>query len=581
MPQSPNVRFKIENNNVQQSFPSLGVSCMIARTTKGPLNDPSEIISSYPQFQRIYGEEILAKNTISPIQKALEYGSKLRIIRVGTPYPGTFVGESDGNKNKLTVFKYTNDEGSVSLNIIPSGNGDLINGENKYKITFSYRPDQGIISVIVKDNSDEILESSTLFKHQVLEGTGEDTHTQYVDASSLSQFALYSNYLKFTVDTTGEVPYEVKDVNSFAEWVSQFNDTEDNGSSLEFTISKGVSEGPESSVLKEVTKVVDTGKQPIPSKEDWENAFDALLDYTDVYQVTCSNINNQEDETKYDITFPGFHKHFVDECKRLQEYTYYIELPVKEDNVILSADQLSNKAKTWQQALGYSEYVAYFTGGLKMYNEGGVLVDTDCIGPILGLGDTSATESGPWKSFAGMNRGLISQAVGPVIKNYGSPSRYEDLNLLAENFLNVIVIKDTPSSGKSTMLWHCFTSKFKQDSEKFLSIVRLNLYLKKNLRPILEKYLEEPNIWTTWLNIYLEAKPILDDLITDLAISEYSWNGDQNASSYEDLTVNNEADVRQGKYKVVLTYKDIVPMQDIHITFSIDKVSQTVTANIE
>ncbi len=92
-------------------------------------------------------------------------------------------------------------------------------------------------------------------------------------------------------------------------------------------------------------------------------------------------------------------------------------------------------------------------------------------------------------------------------------SRYNELNELAQMYANMIVIKDTPSSGKQTMLWHCFSSQVKQDSERFLSIVRLNLYLKKTLRPILNKYLEEPNIWGTWKNIYLEVKPILDNLV--------------------------------------------------------------------
>lgn len=99
------------------------------------------------------------------------------------------------------------------------------------------------------------------------------------------------------------------------------------------------------------------------------------------------------------------------------------------------------------------------------------------------------------------------------------------------------------------MLWHCFSSQVKQDSERFLAIVRLNLYLKKNLRPILEKYLEEPNIWNTWNKIYLEVKPMLDNLVDEDAMSEYTWMGDQDANSYNDLSVNNEADVRQGKYK--------------------------------
>ena len=59
-------------------------------------------------------------------------------------------------------------------------------------------------------------------------------------------------------------------------------------------------------------------------------------------------------------------------------------------------------------------------------------------------------------------------------------------------------------------------------------------------------------------------------------MSEYTWMGDQDAGSYSELSVNNEADVRQGKYKVILKYKDIVPMQEITINIVIDAVSNSV-----
>ena len=39
MSNSPSVKFTFENNNVQESTPLNGVSCIITRTTKGPFND--------------------------------------------------------------------------------------------------------------------------------------------------------------------------------------------------------------------------------------------------------------------------------------------------------------------------------------------------------------------------------------------------------------------------------------------------------------------------------------------------------------------------------------------------------------
>ena len=179
-----------------------------------------------------------------------------------------------------------------------------------------------------------------------------------------------------------------------------------------------------------------------------------------------------------------------------------------------------------------------------------------------------------------MNRGVIASALGPVMKNLGGPADVEKLNEFAQWYMNLFVIKNTRVQGQRTMLWHGFTSNPIDDSEKFLSIVRLNLYLKKNLRPIMESYLEEPNTFDTWKRIYYEAKELLDDLQAKNAITSYTWLGDQDATSYDELQVNNEADVRQGKYHVQLKYSEVVPMQDIQTDVIIDVAVNKSTGEI-
>ena len=82
MPNTPQFRFNVKNNNLEVSTPGIGITHVLARTTKGAFNDPSRIINSYPQFQRYFGEEIVPDGSISNIRKALENGSRLRISRV-------------------------------------------------------------------------------------------------------------------------------------------------------------------------------------------------------------------------------------------------------------------------------------------------------------------------------------------------------------------------------------------------------------------------------------------------------------------------------------------------------------------
>ena len=159
----------------------------------------------------------------------------------------------------------------------------------------------------------------------------------------------------------------------------------------------------------------------------------------------------------------------------------------------------------------------------------------------------------------------------------GETEVYHILQGFAEWYMNLFVIKDTRFYGKRCMLWHSFTSHPKSDSYKFLSVARLNLYIKKQLKPILESYIEEPNIWTTWKNIYYEVKDIFTDLVDRRGISEWTWIGDQDAQSYSDLSINTEADVRAGKYHAQVKFKDIVTMQEI----TMDIITDASTGSIE
>lgn len=56
MPNTPRVEFNFQNNNVQQSVPLLGVSHVMARTTKGPFNQPDEVFFNlYPIPKGVWG----------------------------------------------------------------------------------------------------------------------------------------------------------------------------------------------------------------------------------------------------------------------------------------------------------------------------------------------------------------------------------------------------------------------------------------------------------------------------------------------------------------------------------------------
>ena len=95
----------------------------------------------------------------------------------------------------------------------------------------------------------------------------------------------------------------------------------------------------------------------------------------------------------------------------------------------------------------------------------------------------------------------------------------------------------------------------------------------------MERYLEEPNNFETWSKMYLEVDPYFQDLQNRNGVHSYEWQGDQFATSFDDLQVNNEKDVRQGKYKANLVIKEVVALQEINIGIVLDASSGAI--NIE
>lgn len=575
MPNSPQIKFKIENNNLEQTTPLTGVSCILARTTKGPYNDPSVIVSTISQFRGLYGSEIVPDGSPSNIERALSGGSKLRVIRVpGNNYfKGVLkTGSEVPTKPEVApspteIISLSAGGVTVSIGFYTKTYDELIDGSANFDAKF-IKQGNTIFCNIYGHGRNEVLESLPVITYK----NADANNSTSVDYLVFYTFLTSSDYLEPSVISS---TLTNKSLAGIANWL--YEEVDNSNVPLTFKIAN-------QEVSTEGTVCI---SQPgnsgsAPTSDQWIESLEYIRDYTDPYHICCSHLDQHLSDGSDQLAVHKAAKTMVDE---LDEYMYFIEVP-KYTTHYAEGTTVRNKASiiTWintcMGTIGNSHNVAYFAGGIMMNNNQGIPVESDVIGSILGLADASASNYGPWKSFAGMNRGCIYDGNGPACLNYGSPSRYNDLNELAHVYANMIVVKDTTNSGKQTMLWHCFTSQVKQDSFKFISIVQLIYYLKKVLRPILENKIEEPNYIPTWNDIYLEAKPILDDLVEQEAMSEYTWMGDQDASGYSDMQVNNEADVRKGKYKAILKFKEIVPMQEIEMVLTIDKVAKTSTVEL-
>ena len=551
MSNSPILKVNLKNNNVESTVPLNGVSVVLARTTKGPQNDPSTLISSLSQFSKVYGKEIVPDGSISNIEKALAGGSTLRIVRVqGSDATKGLVGTKDKDLFSIQVGSI-----KIGFGLQTKYKGDSIGSGSTYAFQAALNGSSVVYKVVDADGN-TILDSGTMFTFK----SKDDNNAAVFDYLALSNFFQSNQYFE-PIITTPNGP--ITSIEGMIDWLSTVD-----GSNQTITVQFNSAE-----LTTTYTSVNGTpGNQgTTPTLQDWETAFESILDFNDMYQVIASHIHQHLPTDS--IEFHSFVKTYAD---KLQEWIYYIECPKIND----TKAKMIAWMNTTLAAVGHSMFIAYFGAGIKYYNNAGILKDCDVLGSVIGLGDASAINYGPYKSFAGMNRGTLPDALGPVSPNYGSPSRYDDINDLAHSYLNLIVVKDTKSSGKVAMLWHNFTSQVKQDSFRFISNVRLVLYMKKQFRPIIESYFEEPNIWGSWKRLYLEAKPIIDDLVTNEAITDPNWMGDQDATSWSDLQINNEADARQGKYHAQFKFTDVATMQEITLDLVIDQASKESSVSI-
>jgi hypothetical protein len=213
-----------------------------------------------------------------------------------------------------------------------------------------------------------------------------------------------------------------------------------------------------------------------------------------------------------------------------------------------------------------TRFAMVWTGGLKINNpfitsESPTLYPISELGDVLGIAARSAAEFGPWWSFAGLQRGQVDNALG-VVNNFGTGGS-ANLDQLAQRQVNAVV-----SINGNIFLKGNFSAQKASSRKSFNNVVQLLIYIKKALRPSLERYLEQPNDFRTFREIYGEVQPFFDSLVggEKRALVDYDWRGDQFANTDSDLKINNRASLDQGQYKVELWLKEVVSMQEFTLT---------------
>jgi phage tail sheath protein FI len=210
--------------------------------------------------------------------------------------------------------------------------------------------------------------------------------------------------------------------------------------------------------------------------------------------------------------------------------------------------------------LGSAPKFTVFThGGLKTVVNGVVTTISE-VADVAALIATQYNKA-PWLSPSGLENGVINNASGVVV-NYGTNSAEEERELITNAGINPVIRR-----FNAIVNWNAYTMADAANQDKFVSVVALEIYIKRVIMPTVERFLSKPNTPDTWLALYHSVKPFLESLVNKDAFYSYEWNGDQNATSVENLEVNEVTDIQNGNYKAILQAQLVSPIVLITIEF--------------
>lgn len=221
---------------------------------------------------------------------------------------------------------------------------------------------------------------------------------------------------------------------------------------------------------------------------------------------------------------------------------------------------------------GDTSFAALYGGGSKEFDpKTNSVRDVSEIGRVLAIAASVDSNYGPWFSMSNRKRSLVRGSYG-VVNNYGTPGRATALNTLANAGINMLV-----EDNGQVFIKGNYTTQLANSQLSYLSVQRLLIYLTSKLRPVYEKYLDDPCDPVSWLSMYQEVQPLLESLKSPSAraLYDYSYQGDQFVKDVDDVSINNAEDIQLGKYKVKLYLKAINPMVDLSVDITLTPTSVT------
>lgn len=490
-----------------------GLAAVSVRTRRGPFGHDGSIITSWPEFVKKYGGESQTYDGPTQVKRAFARGAKLRINRMGHY-------TSPASAATLDAVKATIDESGSDFAVM-GASVDL------FDITLKYHGvDYNNLTIQITAASNGVANSFNLVLTHALEPDLNELYENLTIPGKPS--VIDSHYLDVVKERSQLLDVTYLDISATAlvAPVRPINGT--------WAFSGG-SDG---------TAPADGDYIGDPAGKTGTFAFDDYNDFD--FVAALDNFNATV------LTGVGTY------AKNREDHRAILKLP---NSMTTTTTLIAGRV-----ALNLDTRFAYIiNGGLKIkhpFLDTTIPYATAEIGDVVGAACKSSAEFGPWWSFAGQQRGVLDNVVG-VVNNFTDNTK---LDALAQKQINCVVNDNGIVYIKGSLSAQLASSK-----KSFTNVVGLIIYLKKALRPVLERYIEQPNDFRTFREIYNEVSPFLDSLVggEKRALVEYEWKGDQFANTDADLKVNNRADLDQGKYLAKLYLKEVVSLQ----IFTLDIIS--------
>ena len=503
------VKFNIINEATQVSTPTQGIIFVEGITLRGPVGDPSDIITSPKQFRAVFGDINITDKFPLICMRMLEKGAFLRVNRITAGTPVT-ASSTAFVQSAISLFQIIAKYPGADYNNVKATVGAATNGDtDSFNLTVEHLVDTTLV---------ELYENIKIIDHPTV---------------------ATSDYLSKVTKNSTLVSVVYSDLSA---QTGQLRPTNANK-----TLTAGAN-GTTPAVADYI------------GVQSTQTGFYAFDPFDDSYALACPSIGEGD---LAGLTIGG--SAYAAARKDLIYYAH------------LSLDNLSATALIAEKPAVNTPYTMISSGGLYItHPTSSEKVEIPEIGDFLAVMAKVHRELGEWYSFFGPTLGNITNTLGTV-NNFGSNALFADLNLLAQRQINMMVTKNS-----LTYLADAYSSETAENPTNHVSITNLIIYIKKTLKPALEAFIGMPLDIPLMQSMYYTVKPFFEALMdqkTGRALWDYSWEGDQFASSLSALQVNTPEDVAIGKYKVNLRIIPISPLKEITINIILSRAGVELTDN--